>query len=335
MNGIQAGERVPNFRRLDESGVVQTFYELHYGQPILLAVLPDDAESTEPDQLAALNSEDPVWDRVTRLALRHARPEACAGFHRSNGLKFPVLADDGHVASFLTGRKVQDRMRLLVLDRNLRVAERIDEPDKNLTSQIARVIDGLARPEPVVMRCPAPVLVLPRVLEPALCTELISTFEAHGGMESGVLYHEGGEQRWAPAPDIKIRRDMLVEDQDMQRRLRGLVSKRVLPEIERSFNFRARRQEPFKMVRYGGESGGYFRPHRDNVTKDAAHRRFAITINLNDPESYRGGQLRFPEHSPHLYQPPAGGAIVFSCSLVHEAVDVTEGHRYALLGFFF
>ena len=62
--------------------------------------------------------------------------------------------------------------------------------------------------------------------------------------------------------------------------------------------------------------------HRDNTTKGTAHRRFAVTINLNAGE-FEGGELRFPEFGPRTYRPPTGGAVVFSCSLLHEAPPVT------------
>ena len=59
-----------------------------------------------------------------------------------------------------------------------------------------------------------------------------------------------------------------------------------------------------------------------------------MTLNLNT-NGYTGGQLRFPEFGPDLYEPERGGAIVFSSSLLHEATPVTAGRRYVLLGFFF
>jgi hypothetical protein len=34
------------------------------------------------------------------------------------------------------------------------------------------------------------------------------------------------------------------------------------------------------------------------------------------------------------YRPPAGGGVVFSCSLLHEALPVTEGRRFGLFTFF-
>jgi predicted 2-oxoglutarate/Fe(II)-dependent dioxygenase YbiX len=45
--------------------------------------------------------------------------------------------------------------------------------------------------------------------------------------------------------------------------------------------------------------------------------------------------LRFPEFGQQLYQPPRGGALVFSCSLLHEATPVTRGQRYAYLPFLY
>jgi hypothetical protein len=36
-----------------------------------------------------------------------------------------------------------------------------------------------------------------------------------------------------------------------------------------------------------------------------------------------------------MYLPPTGGAVVFSCSLLHEAMPVTAGKRYAFLPFLY
>ncbi len=55
-------------------------------------------------------------------------------------------------------------------------------------------------------------------------------------------------------------------------------------------------------------------------------------MNLNTGE-YEGGELLFPEYNDHRYCPPAGGGIIFSASLLHEAAPVTSGRRYVLLTF--
>ena len=43
--------------------------------------------------------------------------------------------------------------------------------------------------------------------------------------------------------------------------------------------------------------------------------------------------LRFPEYGNALYSAPLGGAVVFSCSLLHEATTVTKGRRYMFVPF--
>jgi len=84
------------------------------------------------------------------------------------------------------------------------------------------------------------------------------------------------------------------------------------------------------MVMPGDPARSFF-AHRDNTTKGAAHRRFAVTINLN-AEQYEGDDLRFPEFGFRTYRAPTGRA---SCSLLHEALPVTGGKRYAFLPFLY
>ena len=106
-----------------------------------------------------------------------------------------------------------------------------------------------------------------------------------------------------------------------------------MPEIAKAFQFRVTRIERYIVACYDAADGGHFRAHRDNTTKGTAHRRFAVTVNLND--GFDGGELWFPEFGPRRYRPPAGGAVVFSCSLLHEATRVTRGVRYATLPFLY
>ena len=63
-----------------------------------------------------------------------------------------------------------------------------------------------------------------------------------------------------------------------------------------------------------------------------AHRRFAVSVNLN-AEDFEGGTLRFPEFGDQRYCAATGAALVFSSSLLHEALPVTAGRRFVVLGF--
>lgn len=135
-------------------------------------------------------------------------------------------------------------------------------------------------------------------------------------------------------PTFKRRRDQNIFDERLQTEAIYRIHDRLVPEIHRAFQFKATRIERHIVACYDGKSGGFFRPHRDNTTKGTAHRKFAVSLNLNTGQ-YQGGLLRFPEFGRQTYTAPAGGAVVFSCSLLHEATPVTQGLRYAYLPFLY
>ena len=111
------------------------------------------------------------------------------------------------------------------------------------------------------------------------------------------------------------------------------ILRRLVPEIARALQFQATRIERYIVACYDAETGGYFQPHRDNTTKGTAHRRFAVSINLND--AFEGGEIGFPEYGPKSFKLPTGTACVFSCSLLHEPMHVTKGRRFVLLAFLY
>lgn len=178
----------------------------------------------------------------------------------------------------------------------------------------------------------APVLVVPRIVEAAFCRELIGAYEAQGGEPSGIMQTIEGKFVGALSSQ-KRRRDAQIPEGRLREGLRARVTYRLIPEIKRAFQFEVTRIERFIIACYDAEEGGWFRPHIDNGAPQTAHRKFAVTINLND--DFEGGDLRFPEFGRQTYRAPAGGAVVFSCSLLHEATPVTRGRRYATLPFLY
>jgi predicted 2-oxoglutarate/Fe(II)-dependent dioxygenase YbiX/peroxiredoxin len=181
---------------------------------------------------------------------------------------------------------------------------------------------------------PAPVLVVPRVVPPNLCRDLIAWYERHGGEESGFMREVGGITTAVVDHSHKRRADCEITDEALVGALKNGLFHALRPLVKRAFQFEATRIERWIVACYDSGSGGYFRPHRDNTTKGTAHRRFAVTVNLN-AEDYEGGDLCFPEFGPQTYRAPTGGAVVFSCSLLHEARPVTRGTRYAFLPFLY
>jgi predicted 2-oxoglutarate/Fe(II)-dependent dioxygenase YbiX len=110
-----------------------------------------------------------------------------------------------------------------------------------------------------------------------------------------------------------------------------LLDRRLLPEIRRAFHVEIAHIDRVLIARYD-ETGGYFRRHRDNTAPHVAYRQFALSVNLNT-DAYDGGELVFPEYGGHRYQPPTGAGMVFSGSLLHEALPIRRGQRYVLLTF--
>ena len=183
-------------------------------------------------------------------------------------------------------------------------------------------------------RLHAPILILPRVFEPEFCRQLIALHQHHGGQDSGFMREIDGKTVAVLDHSFKRRADHHVEDAAVRAAARERIQCRLAPAIEQAFQFRVTRMERYLVACYDASPGGHFRAHRDNTTKGTAHRRFAVTINLNAGE-FEGGELGFPEFGPRLYRAPTGGAVVFSCSLLHEARPVTAGRRYAFLPFLY
>ncbi len=180
----------------------------------------------------------------------------------------------------------------------------------------------------------APVLTVPHVLSPELCQHLIHQYETDGGRDSGFMRQIDGKTVEVFDYGFKQRRDLLLADPALLQTINDLVLRRVKPEIEKAFQFSISRFERHLVACYEATTQGFFRRHRDNTTKGTAHRRFAMTLNLNTGD-YEGGCLCFPEFGSHLYRPGIGEAVVFSCSLLHEVTPVTQGRRFAMLSFFY
>ncbi|MGI4877213.1 MAG: 2OG-Fe(II) oxygenase, partial [Janthinobacterium lividum] len=177
----------------------------------------------------------------------------------------------------------------------------------------------------------APALVLPNILNADFAARLIDLHARYGGAETGVMRRVGERTVEVHHHEIKRRRDYTIDDAAVQARLREAIMLRLVPMIERSFQSRPTEIERYIVSCYDSADNAHFAPHRDNTTSRTAHRRFAVTINLND--DYDGGDLRFPEFGTRIYRAPRCGAVVFSCSLLHEVTRMTAGRRYATLPF--
>ena len=232
------------------------------------------------------------------------------------------------------GSEGQYRPFTIVLDAQLRTLA-VFPFENDPETHVPRLLEFLGTlPSIATSRGHAPILVVPRVFEPEFCRTLVRLYEEHGGQESGFMRDEGGRTVGVVDYGHKRRLDYDISDQRIRKAAMVRIHDRLVPEIQKAFQFRATRLERYIVACYDAATGGHFNPHRDNTTKATAHRKFAVTINLNAGE-YEGGDLRFPEYGLQPYRAATGGAIVFSCSLLHEATPVTRGRRFAFLPFLY
>lgn len=223
----------------------------------------------------------------------------------------------------------------VILDPTLRVIATIPfRPDGGDVAEALALVESLPPPARFAgVELQAPVLYLPRVFEPEVCRHLIGLYETHGGEESGFMREVDGRTVGISDPGHKRRKDYNINDKDLISSLQARFLRRVVPEIAKVHQFKVTRMERYIVSCYAAEDGGHFAAHRDNTTAGTAHRRFAVSVNLND--DFDGGEVSFPEYGPRSFKAPPGGAVVFSCSLLHKVSRVTRGRRYAFLPFLY
>ncbi|MGD9800337.1 MAG: 2OG-Fe(II) oxygenase [Parvularculaceae bacterium] len=223
----------------------------------------------------------------------------------------------------------------VILDPTLRLIAAIPfAEDRSDIAQALSLLEHLPAPSNFAgFEVAAPILILPNVFEQPFCAGLIDLYERNGGEDSGFMREVGGKTVGVIDYAHKRRRDYVIADESIIDRTKTLILRRIVPEILKVHQFRVTRMERYIVCCYDAAEEAHFRAHRDNTTSGTAHRRFAVSINLND--DFEGGEVTFPEYGTRSYKPPAGGAVVFSCSLLHAVKRVTRGRRYAFLPFLY
>jgi predicted 2-oxoglutarate/Fe(II)-dependent dioxygenase YbiX len=325
---VEPGDLAPPLNGVGADGA---FYSLdaQAGRPATLLIVDDLAPAELAGWLALLSEHEAslaALDCDLRLLIdmqsRHAN------LHTANAFAGPkavfcereALARWGGEAPFL-----------VLIDRSSRIAAVCQgEPAEAIATALAAA-GALPREAVRADPLPAPVLVIPNVLSPDFCRQLVAHFEAspyeQGGMASrdanGRAYHKIDEAK-------KKRFDFVLGPKDpmISGALNGII-RRCIPEIRKAFNVNVAHTDRLLVARY--DVGGHFLRHRDNSAPGVEFRQFALSVNLND--DYEDGAITFPEYNSRRYRPPAGSGVVFSCSLLHEATPVTSGSRYVLLTF--
>ena len=325
------GEPAPWFRAPTPSNP-EFIFDTAAGRYVLLAFLPKADQAASAEALRALATNQDQFDDERASAFVVTRDEGTAATAQDmRGLRW-FLDLDGAV-SRLYGALAEDGAEhpmWLLLDPTLRVIGRVRLGNPDMIFNFLRRLGPPGDHAGVPLH--APVLIAPRIFEPELCQRLIALHQADGGRFTGVM-RDAGDRTVAVMDELKRRRDVLVEEETLRSTLRDRLERRLFPLMARALGFAVSEIERYLVSCYDAADEGVFHAHRDSTTFGTAHRKFACSLNLN--EGFAGGDLRFPEYGARTYRPPPGGAVVFSCSLLHEATPVTRGTRYAFLPFLF
>ena len=321
--GVQRGDSAFLLNR----GPHRLAFDSFPGRTVALAFLGSGGDPETDAALEALAVRERLVEGGS-AAFFAVLSEPCPTARNALETRFPAvrfLWDDGSLASaFGTARA------WVVLDRMLRVVDvaPLDEHERVMGRSIGRG----RRPGPRQLP-PAPILMLADVLEPELCRHLVDCFERGGGKESGFMQDVEGRSVERFDDGWKRRRDFSLTDPSVIAGVRCRIGRRVGPEIRKAFQMAVTRIERDLIARYDAETGGHFGPHRDDTGLSVAHRRFAVSINLN--ADFDGGEISFPEYGPRGFKAAPGTAVVFSASILHQVSRVTRGRRYVFLTFLF
>jgi predicted 2-oxoglutarate/Fe(II)-dependent dioxygenase YbiX/peroxiredoxin len=305
------------------------------GRWIVLSFLGSPANPRAKAELTAILRDAALFDddRIVFAGVLTAQPGDPAQFLKLTTPAISFIADyDGAISRAFDAAEMP---RTIVLDPMLRAVANIpwDLPEGH-----AKTVHDVLHSLPSVddsagVPLTAPVLIVPRVFDFPLCEFLCQFYDKLGGRDSGFLLDADGKTSTVVDYRLKRRNDLGIVRPEIREAVRSQIVRRLVPAVDRFFQFAATRMDRYIVACYDSGIGGHFHRHRDNINVGGQHRRFAVTINLN--KDYDGCDLVFPEFGRRTYRAPHGGAVVFSCGALHQVTPVTRGRRYAFLAFLY
>jgi peroxiredoxin len=338
---LERGDHAPPFQLPDQNGHVGSPWAVRLcGRPVALVFGGGAGDPAYVDELRACRDEQPALERHRALvfAITGEPVEGNAALSARHALNFPLLSDRRGLVRRAYGvpRDAAGAVTI-VLDSNRRMLARLDgSANAPQAIRVASLLDDAAAPAPVQrLGAHPPVLVVPRALAAADCERLIAHWHTPVRVWEPDLVR-GCAAYDAESGDFKLREklygsvvQMIVRDRDIQALVDKKLMRRVVPEIENAFQTTITQREAYRIACYDAADDGGLPQHRDNNSLPTKDRRFTISVTLNAGQ-YTGGQLRFREYGEQLYEVETGTAIVWSASLLHEVLPVTQGRRFMI-----
>lgn len=336
---IEPGDFIPLFETVDHTKRHRSI-ELIGGRHSMLIFFPSESPYYAEQffrELAQHIKQEAAKD-IWQVFIMDGTPEQVSAIREKLSIKHTLWCDpERKIVRALGVASPADKPQLpvgITLNKNLKIGNVYNGLEPGRMAEVllndcmqAQRLEREKNPQRKVISEMAPALIVPDVLSPEFCERCIRAFRTGKTFDGTV----GAGEHKAYRPDTKVRTDYITHG-ELLRELDDKFSRSFFPEIKKIFGFEVTHRETYKIGMYSGEKGGFFRQHRDNFEAQLGYRRIASTIHLND--GYEGGGLMFPEYGDTIYRPNAGSAIAFSCQTLHEALPVTKGERFVIVGFF-
>jgi PKHD-type hydroxylase len=117
------------------------------------------------------------------------------------------------------------------------------------------------------------------------------------------------------------------------------IDKLVATANRRWFNVDYNFLPAIQFAEYDSENSGFYARHQDTflISPISTHRKLSFTVQLSDPESYMGGDLKFSDIGiqPNSDNMRSRGTVcVFPSIIFHEVTPVLSGKRFSLAGWY-
>lgn len=137
------------------------------------------------------------------------------------------------------------------------------------------------------------------------------------------------------AKEVKNNLQIDMNDRTLLPHLQQMIGNALIAEPKFQHTFYAVNAYPFMFSRC--DAGMGYGKHVDSpfMGNPAVRTDLAMTVFLDDPASYDGGELVICDGSIEMaYKPAAGDAVVYPCQYVHYVNTVTRGSRRACVTWF-
>ncbi len=172
------------------------------------------------------------------------------------------------------------------------------------------------------LRAGGPLLwVVPDVLSPSECTELMARIDAAGPTTAPVTTSRG----MVMMPELRNNERVMFDDlalaKLLYRRVESSLPTKVLRRVPVGAN------ERLRCYRY--QPGQYFAPHFDGCFRRSDEEESELTLMVYLNDDFGGGETTFNDLE-HSVRPVRGSALLFFHTQRHEGCAVTSGVKYVV-----